>query len=206
MTVLRVRVAVWDAFVASDPDVAEAATRADWWGKDFGRPGLVGATFDENGVQLTPHTHYVWGDRSLDDDDLLEELSTVVEAVAAAPARPVVSEFESVDERKARRVEARRRARQLARRAERREDRVAERQAARRERRRAARTLFRQHARSEYRKAQRRDPGNLKLWSELSKAEQNKVTDWDAQDEVTQARWLREAANQVGHPDVRLEG
>ena len=202
MTVLRIPKTLYDQAVANDPDMVDVASR-EFWGGDaeihLGSYGQIGATYDADGNELTPNTHYVWGDNRLYDPEALVDFSEALGAAATGTTQPAPPENESQDELAARRQAARQRARTAARlqaRADAREERVAqrraERQARRQELRQAARPLYRADARRAERQAERRGE-TFTPWPE-----------WvDAAEEV-QELYLLEAANQAGHPDVNL--
>ena len=202
MTVLRIPKTLYDTAVANDPDAVAVASE-EFWGGDtelhLGQDGQIGATYDDDGNELTPNTHYVWGDNRLYDPEALVDFSEALGAAATGTTQPAPPENESQDELAARRQAARQRARTAARlqaRADAREERVAqrraERQARRQELRQAARPLYRADARRAERQAERRGE-TFTPWPE-----------WvDAAEEV-QELYLLEAANQAGHPDVNL--
>lgn len=198
MTILRVPKDLYDQAVTNDPDAVAVASQ-EFWGDDdsslhLGRPGQHGATYDDNGNELTPATHYVWGDRRVLDLEAVVEFSLALAAAADGDPQPAPADIEDADEARARRVAARRRARKAARmeaRAEEREARIEQRKAERQKTRKEIRTEARRLYRVDARRAARADKDDV--W-----------VDWDDADEEVEALYLLAAANRLGHADVNV--
>lgn len=87
--IIAIEIAVLDAVIDKDPHavdilLAETFPRARL---SLASAGKHGATYDGTGNQLTPHTHYVWGDSRLADPDSTEAISVAVDKIAKGRRR-----------------------------------------------------------------------------------------------------------------------
>ncbi len=132
MIILTVPISTWDDVWSRDPDAMAEAVADLWDGCYVPRQGgRTGGTYDDDGNELSPDTHYQWslGARVRDVDeqtDGLEELSYLIDGVLVGD--PIIPVEDSTD---ATRLAARRRARILARVSERADERQAQRVEAR---------------------------------------------------------------------------
>lgn len=79
---------VLETMIEKDPDATDVCFEF-WPGVvlSLASAGTTGETLDGDGNEVTPFTHYVWGDRRINDLDALQEFSLAAETIVAGPKR-----------------------------------------------------------------------------------------------------------------------